>query len=110
MISSKPKFAPISRESEPLFGKLHRMSPLHHFRDFFTLVNLVNQFRRVIDQPHGRFTRHTGPAQTIDVGDAQAVKAQMRFIDFDEELLPPARRLKGKFHREFLLRFAEAFK
>jgi hypothetical protein len=64
----------------------------------------------MIDQPHGRFARHTGAAQPVDVGDAQAVKTQMRFTDFDNKLLPPARRLKRKFNRKFLLGFAEAFK
>jgi len=45
--------------------KLHRITPLGHILDFFTLINLVNQFRRVIDQPHGCFTRHTGTAQAV---------------------------------------------
>ena len=89
--------------------KLHRVTPLRHVLDFFTLVKLVNQFRRVIDQPHRGFTRHTGAAQAVDIRDAQAVKAQMRFADFDEKLLPPARRLEWKFHCEFPLGFAEAF-
>jgi hypothetical protein len=43
------------------------ITPLRHFLDFFTLVNLMNQFRRVIDQPHGRFTRDPDAAQTIDI-------------------------------------------
>ena len=49
----------------PLCRKLHRVPPLHHILDFFTLVNLMNQFRSVIDQTHRRFARHTGPAQTV---------------------------------------------
>lgn len=93
-----------------LRGELHRVPPLRHVRDFLSLVNLVNQFRRVIDQTHRRFTRHTGAAQTIDVGDAQAVKTQMRFFDLDKKLLPSPRRLKRKFNGEFLFRLADAFK
>lgn len=102
--------SPVIVESENLIRKLHRVTPLRHVLYFFTLVNLVNQFRRVVDQPHGRFARHTGTAQPVDVGNAQAVEAQMRFFNFDEKLLPPARRLEWKFQREFLLGFAEAFK
>jgi hypothetical protein len=46
---------------------LHRITPLRYVLDFFPLVNLMNQFRRVVDQPHGRFTRHTGAAQPVGV-------------------------------------------
>jgi hypothetical protein len=83
---------------------------LYRILDFLSLVNLMNQFRSVIDQTHGRFTRNTGTAQTIDVGNAQAVETQMRFFDLDEKLLPPARRLKRKFNGEFLFGLADAFK
>jgi hypothetical protein len=31
------------------------------------------------------------------------VEAKVRFLDLDEELLPPSRRFKRKFHRELLL-------
>ena len=84
-----------------LLWKLHRVTPLCHVLDFLTLINLMDQFGRMIDEPHGRFTRHTGATQAIDVGDTQAVKTQMWLVDFDEQLLPPARRLEWKFHREF---------
>jgi hypothetical protein len=64
----------------------------------------------MIHQSHGRLTRHAGAAQTVDVGDAQAMKTQVRHADPDKELLPPARRLKWEFNGEFLSRLADAFK
>ena len=66
-VTPEHKAAEISKPQN-LRWKLHRVTPLRHVLDFFTLVNLVNQFRRVIDQPHGRFTRHAGAAQAVDVG------------------------------------------
>ena len=85
----------------PLCRKLNRVPPLRHVLDLFTLVNLVNQFRGVIDQTHGRLTRHARAPQPIDVGNAQAMESQMRFLDLDKKLLPPPRRLEWKFHGEF---------
>lgn len=57
----------------------------------------MNQLGRMIHQPHGSFTRNVGAAQTIDVGNAQAVKTEMRLFDLGEELLPPARWLEREF-------------
>jgi hypothetical protein len=88
---------------------LHRVTPLRYVFDFFTLIYLMNQIGRMIHQPHRRFTRHTGAAQTVDVRNAQAVKTQMRLFDFDEELLPPPRRLEWKFDGEVPLGLADAF-
>lgn len=62
-----------------LCRKLNRVPPLRRVFDFLTLVNLMNQFRRMVDQPHGRFTRHTGAAQAVDIGNAPAVKTKVRF-------------------------------
>src|SRR5471032_2575111 len=98
------------RFSKSYRRKLHGVPPLRHILDFLTLVDLMNQFRRMIDQPHGRFTRHTGAAQTVDIGDAQTVESQVRLFDLDKELLPTARRLKWKFNGEFLSGLADAFK
>ena len=43
--------------------ELHRIPPLQHVLDLFPLVNLVNQFRGMIDEPHRRITRDTRPPQ-----------------------------------------------
>ena len=48
-----------------LLGELNRIPPLCHVLDFFPLINLVNQFRSVIHQPHGRFARHLGTPQAV---------------------------------------------
>ena len=92
-----------------LSRKLNRVPPLRHVLDLLTLVNLMNQFRGVIDQTHGRLTGHSGTAQAIDVGNAQAMESQMRFLDLDKKLLPPPRRLEREFDGKFLFRFADAF-
>ena len=94
----------------PLRHELHRVAPLHHVLDFLPLIDLMNQIRRMVDQTHRRFAGNTGAAKTVDVGDAQAVKTQMRLFDFDEELLPATRRLKWEFHRELFLGLADIFK
>lgn len=91
-------------------AKLYRIPPLRHVLDFLALVNVVNQFRSVIDQTHRPFTRNAGTTQTINVGNAQAVETQMRLFDLDKELLPPPRRLKRKFNGEFLFRLPDALK
>ena len=90
--------------------ELHRIAPLRHVLDALALVDLVDQFRRMIHQPHGRFARHPDPPQPVDVGDAQAVKRQVRFLDLDEKLLPAPRWLERKFQREFLPGLDDAFK
>ena len=69
----------------------------------------MNQFRGVIDQTHGRLTRHARATQPVDIGNAQAMESQMRFLDLNEKLLPPPRRLKWEFDGKFLFRFADAF-
>ena len=92
-----------------LSRKLNRVPPLRHILDLLTLVNLMNQFRGVIDQTHGRLTRHADATQPVDIGNAQAMECQMRFLDLDKKLLPPPRRLEREFHCEFKFRFADAF-
>jgi hypothetical protein len=94
----------------PLRRELHRVSPLRHVLDFFTLVNLMNQFRRMIDQPHGRFTRHTGAAQAVDVGNAQAVKAQVRFLILMKNCCHRRDGWNGNSTVNFCLVLAETFK
>src|SRR5205823_3458008 len=79
-----------------LFGELHGVAPFHYVLDLLSLVDLVDQFRRVIDEAHGGFSRHSRAAQPVDVGDAQAMEAQVGLLDLDEKLLPPARRLEGE--------------
>ena len=109
MFSMQLYYRPAAWRQNMLRGKSHRVTPLRHVLNFFPLVNLVNQFGCVIDQAHRRFTRHTGTAEAVDVGDAQAVKSQVRLVDLDKKLLPPTRRLKRKFNGEFLFRLADTF-
>ena len=49
-------------KSPRLRRKLHHIPPLRHVLNFLALVNFVNQFRSVVDQPHGRFARYSCPA------------------------------------------------
>ena len=100
----------ICRQSQRLRRELHRVTPLRHVLHLLPLVDLMDQIRRMIYQPHRRFAGNPGTAQPVDVGNAQTVETQMRLFDLDKELLPAARRLKGKFDREFLFGLADAFK
>jgi len=51
-----------------LSRKLNRVPPLRDVFDLLTLVNLMNQFRGVIDQTHRRLTRHARAAQPVVFG------------------------------------------
>ena len=53
----------------------------------------MNEIRRVINQPHGGFAGDKDAAQAVQVGHAEAMKAEVRHLDLDEELLPPPRGL-----------------
>ena len=72
----------------------------------FPLINLMHQLGRVIYEPHGHFPRHTGTAQTIDVGNTKAVETEVRLADLNEELLPAAGWLEWEFESDLSLGFA----
>jgi len=48
----------------------------------------------MVYEAHRNFVRYTRPPQPVDIGHAQAMETQMFLFDFDDELLPSARRLK----------------
>jgi hypothetical protein len=60
-----------------LCRKLNRVPPLRHVLDLFTLVNLMNQFRGVIDQTHGhdnraaRLVKLIATCGALDIDDPQ---------------------------------------
>ena len=52
--------------------ELHRVPPLNDIIDFLALVDLVDQLRSVVDQPHRRFARDSGPAEPVYLDHLQA--------------------------------------
>ena len=46
---------------------------------------------------HSGFTGDTGSAQPIHVSDTEAMEAEVRHLDLDEELLPSPGRLEREF-------------
>jgi hypothetical protein len=54
---------------------------VRHVLDFLALVN---QSRSVVDQPHRDLWRHTGAAQPVDEGDAQAMESQVWILDLEK--------------------------
>jgi len=56
--------------------KLDGIAPLCNIVDFLTLIDLVNQLRGVVDQPHCRLPWHPGAPQSIHICDPQAMKTK----------------------------------
>ena len=52
---------------------------------------------------------NTGTPQAVHVGHAEAMEAEVRHLDLDEELLPSPGRLEREFHGEFLLGLGQLF-
>jgi len=60
--------------------KSHRIPPLDQVLNLFPLINLVDEFRVVIHQAHGYFTRNCGAPEPVNIRDPQAVKTKMGFF------------------------------
>jgi hypothetical protein len=50
-----------------LYSELHRVAPARYVLDFFALIHLMDQLRRVIDQTHRGFAplRDGGDSRTL---------------------------------------------
>ena len=78
--------------------------PLHDVLHLLALADLVDQIGGMVDQAHRGFAGKTGTPPPIHVAHAKAVEAKVRYLDLDEELLPPPRGLERELHGEFLIR------
>ena len=58
-VRSLEEQAPIGSES---IWKRHGIPPLHNVLHLLSLIDLMNQIRRVINQPHGGFAWDTDAA------------------------------------------------
>ena len=63
--------------------KSHRIPPLYQVLKLFPLINLVDEFRVVIHQAHGYFTRNSGTPEPVNRRDPQAVKTKMGLLHLD---------------------------
>src|SRR5437867_1301548 len=79
--------------------KLNRIPPLDQVFHLFTLINLMNEFGRVVHQTHRHLARNSSASEPIDIGNPQTVKTKMGFLHLDEELLPSPGRLEREFQR-----------
>jgi hypothetical protein len=103
------QFVQMLSQYPQLCWKLYCIAPFYYILHPFSLINLMNQFGRMIDQAHRCFAWHFRPTEPIDIGNAQAMKAKMWLLDFDEELLPTTRGLEWKFQGKLLFLLQQLF-
>ena len=61
-------------------GRHRATAPLRHIVHSLTLVDLVNEFRCVVHNPHRGLARDTGPGQTVHLCDSQTVDRRMQLF------------------------------